>query len=111
MTTVRRFLKGETFKRSGVEPRGRKRRWSAATLAAMARKSNELLVKTDGVQEMTWEEIIRKLRVPKGDASTAIKHMQKAFSIKRRHPCLKPSFWFFRTALVASFRHLLPSAI
>ena len=37
LTTVRRSLKGDTFKRSGVEPRGRKRLWSAVNFATMDR--------------------------------------------------------------------------
>ena len=91
LTTLRRFLKGETFKRSSIETRGRKRIWSTANLAAMDRKRDELIVKADGSREITWEEVIRKARVPKGDVSTASKRMKEAFGIKRRTPRLKPS--------------------
>ena len=63
LTTVRRFLKGDTFKRSGVETRGRQRLWSAANLATMDRKRDELIVKADGEREVTWDEVIRKSRV------------------------------------------------
>ena len=90
LTTVRRSLKGDTFKRSGVEARGRKLLWSAANLATMDRKRDELIVKADGSWEVTWDEIIRKSRVPEGDASTAAKRMKGTFGIKRRNPRLKP---------------------
>lgn len=50
LTTVRRFLKGDTFKRSGVEARGRKLLWSAANLATMDRKRDELIVKAEYAQ-------------------------------------------------------------
>ena len=91
LTTVRRFLKGDTFKRSGVETRGRKRLWSAANLTTMDRKRDELIVKADGDREVTWDVVIRKSRVPTGDASTAAKRMKESFGIKRRPPRLKPS--------------------
>ena len=90
LTTVRRFLKGDTFNRSGVETRGRKRLWSAANLATMDRKRDALIAKADGDREVTWDEIIRKSRVPKGDVSTAAKHMKETFGIQRRTPGLKP---------------------
>ena len=77
-------------KRSGVETRCRKRLWSAANLATMDRKRDELIAKVDGDREVTWDEIIRKPRVPKGDASTAAKRMKETFGIQRRTPRLKP---------------------
>ena len=91
LTAVRRFLNGEIVKRSGVETRGRKRFWSAANLAVIDRKRDELIVRPDGEREVTWEEVIRKARVPKGDVSTAAKRMKEAFGIQRRTPRLKPS--------------------
>ena len=80
----------DTFKRSGVETRGRKRLWSAANFATMDRKRDALIAKADGDREVTWDEIIRKSRVPKGDVSTAAKHMKETFGIQRRTPGLKP---------------------
>ena len=90
LTTARRFLKGDTFKRSCVETRGRERFWSATNFATMDRKRDELIAKVDGDREVTWDEIIRKPRVPKGDASTAAKRMKETFGIQRRTPRLKP---------------------
>ncbi len=57
----------------------------------MDRKRDELIAKVDGEREVTWEEVIRKSRVPKGDVSTAAKRMKEAFGIKRRPPRMKPS--------------------
>ena len=90
LTTVRRFLKGDTFKRSGVETRGRKRLWSAVNLATMDRKRDALIAKADGDRKVMWDEVIRKSRVPKGDASTAAKRVKDTFGIQRRIPRLKP---------------------
>ena len=74
-----------------METRGRKQFWSVANLATMDRKRDELIVKVDVDREVTWDEVNRKSRVPKGDASTAAKHMKEAFGIKRRTPRFKPT--------------------
>jgi len=84
-------VKGDTFKRSGVETRGRKQLWSAANLTTMDRKRDELIVKVDVDREVTWDEVNRKLRVPKGDVSTAATRMKQASGIKRRTPRFKPA--------------------
>ena len=57
----------------------------------MDRKRDELIVKVDVDREVTWDEANRKSRVPKGNASTAAKHMKEAFGIKRRTPRFKPA--------------------
>ena len=43
-----------------------------------------MIVKVDCDREVTWDEVIRKARVPKGNVSTAAKRMKQAFGIKRR---------------------------
>ena len=66
---------------------------SAANLTTMDRKHDDLIVKVDWDREVTWDEVIHKLRVPKGDVSTAATRMKQAFGIKRRTPrfdCTKP---------------------
>ena len=40
----------------------------------MDRKRDELIVNVDVDREVTWDDVNRKSRVPKGDASTAAKH-------------------------------------
>ena len=57
----------------------------------MDRKRDELIVKVDADREITWDEVIRKSRVPKGDASTAAKRMKEVFGIKRRTPRFRPA--------------------
>ena len=42
---------------------------SAANLTTMDRKHDDLIVKVDWDREVTWDEVIHKLRVPKGDVS------------------------------------------
>ena len=55
----------------------------------MDRKRDELIVKVDVDREVTWDEVNRKSRIPKGDASTDAKRMKEAFGIKRRTPPLQ----------------------
>ena len=43
----------------------------------------------DGDREVTWDEVNRKSRVPKGVASRAAQRMKEAFGIKRRTPRFK----------------------
>ena len=57
----------------------------------MDRKRDELIVKVDVDREVTWDEVNRKSRIPKGDASTAVKRMKEVFGIKRRTPRFKPA--------------------
>ena len=57
----------------------------------MDRKRDELIVNVDVDREVTWDDVNRKSRVPKEDASTAIKHMKEVFGIKRRTPRFKPT--------------------
>ena len=55
----------------------------------MDRKRDELIVKVDVDREVTWDEVNRKSRIPKGDSSTAVKRMKEVFGIKRRTPRFK----------------------
>ena len=89
LTTVRRFVKGKTFKRSATETRGRKKSLSAANLRTMDRVRNEIITKADGEREVTWGEVIQKSRVPTVDRSTAAKHMQVELGVKARRPRAK----------------------
>ena len=54
-------------------------------------KRDELIVKVDVDREVTWDEVNRKSRIPKGDASTAAKRIKEVFGIKRRTPRFKPA--------------------
>ena len=54
-------------------------------------KRDELIVTVDVDREVTWDEVNRKSRIPKGDASTAAKRIKEVFGIKRRTPRFKPA--------------------
>jgi hypothetical protein len=88
-TTVRRFVNGKTFKRSAAETRGRKNKLSATNIRTMDRVRDEIITKAKGEREVTWEEIIRKSRVPTVDRSTAAKHMKKSLGVKPHRPRAK----------------------
>ena len=49
---------------------------SAANLTTIGCKRDDLIVKVDWDREVSWDEVIRKSRVPKGDASTAAKRIK-----------------------------------
>ena len=92
LTSVRRALKGVTSKRSRLETRGRKPILSLQNLKTLDRVRDELITKADTNYEVTWDDVIRKSRVPKVDRSTAAKHMKKSgFRVQWRAPRLKPS--------------------
>ena len=67
LTSVRRALKGNAFKRSRVETRGRPRILSAANLRAVDRARKQAILKADGEYEVHWEDIIRAARIPGAD--------------------------------------------
>ena len=60
LTTVRRFLKAKTHKRSVTETRGRKRILSAANLKTMDRVRDELVAKSECQREISWDEVAHK---------------------------------------------------
>ena len=57
----------------------------------MDRKRDKLIGKVDVDREVTWDEVNRNSRIPKGDASTAAKRMKEGFGIKRRTLRFKPA--------------------
>ena len=91
ITSVRRALKGATFKRARKETRGRQRILTKANLSAIDRARKRLISKANGEYEVHWEDIIKAARVPKVDRTTAAKNMKAAgFDIQWRSPRLKP---------------------
>ena len=92
LVAVRRALRGQTFKRSKVETRGRKQILSMANMRALDKARRQLYVKGDNDHEVIWDEIIRKARAPPVDRSTASKCMKAAsFDIAWHAPRTKPS--------------------
>jgi hypothetical protein len=91
LTTVRRAIKGSTFKRSRKETRGRPRRLTKANVSALDRTRKKLIGKAAGEHEVHWGDIIKAARVPDVERTTAAKNMKEAgFDIQWRTPRLKP---------------------
>ena len=92
LRTVRRALKGDTFKRSGRETRGRHRILSSTNLRAANRARKHLIKKAKGEDEVHWGDIQRAARLPAVHRTTLAKNMQAAgYGIRWRTPRLKPA--------------------
>ena len=91
VSTVRRALKGKTFKRGKKETRGRKKKLSARNVKALEKTRVELIKKADGEHEVHWDDIIKKARVPAVHRTTAAKAMTTSgYQVQWRNPRLKP---------------------
>jgi hypothetical protein len=87
LTTVRRVLKGKTFKRSAIETRGRPKALTKANLKAVDKAREKLIIKANTEYEVTWDDVIKKSRVPSVDRTTVAKNMTKAgYDVKWRPP-------------------------
>ena len=92
LVAVRRALRGQTFKRSKMETRGRKQILSMANMHALDETRKKLNVKADNDYEVTWDGIVCTARVPHVDRSTASKCMKAAgFDVAWHTPRTKPS--------------------
>ena len=92
LTTVRRALRGRTFRRSAVETRGRCRSLTPINMRALDTARKRLLKKADGEYEVHWDDIIAAARTPAIHRTTAARRMNEAgYDIKWRTPRLKPS--------------------
>ena len=91
LKSVRRAMKGHSFKRTGVETRGRKRSLSAVNVRALERARKRLIKNADGDEEVHWSDVIRAARVPAVHRSTAARAVRAAgHNVQRRTPRLKP---------------------
>ena len=59
ITTVRRAVRGTSFKRARVETRGAKKILSTANLHALDRARLRLIKKADNDSEVHWEDVMR----------------------------------------------------
>ena len=59
ITTVRRAVRGTSFKRARVETRGAKKTLSTANLHALDRARLRLIKKADNDSEVHWEDVMR----------------------------------------------------
>ena len=89
LTTVRRFVKGKTHKRATTETRGRKKKLSVANAKAMDRARDKLITQGDREREISWDEVVLKVRVPSVHRATAAKHMLRELGVKVLHPRAK----------------------
>ena len=82
-------MKGKTFKRGRVETRGRKKTLSVRNLAALNTARKSLIKKSGGKDEVHWEDIQKKARVPHVHRTTAARSMHAGgYDVRWRHPRL-----------------------
>ena len=87
LTSVRRGLKGVTFKRAKVETRGRKRALTNVNMRALEVARKRLIKKAESQYEVHWDDVIKAARVPEVHRSTASRSMNDAgYDIKWRTP-------------------------
>ena len=91
LTTVRRALKGATFKRSRVEARGARKVLSARNLKTLDATRKRLYKEAMGDHEIHWDDIIRAARVPQVHRTTVARSLNEAgYNIGWHTPRLKP---------------------
>ena len=87
LSSVRRALKGSTFKRGRIETRGRPRRLTRRNLRALDQARKRLISKVDGEGEVHWDDVIHAARVPLVDRTTTSKSLRAAgYNIRWRSP-------------------------
>ena len=85
LTSVRRALRGRTFKRAKVETRGRPRSLTHINLRALNTARKRLIKKADGEYEVHWDDVIGAARAPGVHRATAARSMNRAgYDIKWR---------------------------
>ena len=91
ITTVRRHLRGKTFKAGAVEARGRKRIYSKRAVQKMNKVRKQLIRSVDSEQEVHWGEIVKKARVAKAHPTTTARaFLREGIAVARRAPRQKP---------------------
>ena len=90
-TAVERALKGKTFQRARVEPRGRKAVLTQLNLRTLDATRKRLIAKAKGEYEVHWDDVIHAARVPTVHRTTAARALSEAgYGIEWRTPRLKP---------------------
>ena len=90
-TAVERALKGKTFQRARVEPRGRKAVLTQLNLRTLDATRKRLIAKAKGEYEVHWGDVIHAARVPTAHRTTAARALSEAgYGIEWRTPRLKP---------------------
>ena len=70
LTNVRRALKGNTYKRSRKETRGRKKLYSRKMVLKMDKAREQLTKKIANNREVLWRDVRKAARVPEGHRTT-----------------------------------------
>ena len=90
LRAFRNVLKGKTYN-SNKETRGRKRKLQARSVEALNKKRRELVLKSNGQREVSWDECVSKARVKKVHATTAARSLVRAgIPVAARRPREKP---------------------
>ena len=91
ITNVRKALKGQTYRRSKIEARGRKRVLKKKHVLKVNSTRNKLIKEAQGEREVGWSEIIRKSRVPKVSPQTVARNIiENGLPVMFRRPRTKP---------------------
>ena len=92
LTNVRKTLKGMTYKRSGVETRGRKRALTRADVVKMNKTRLKLIddPKIGGKREVHWDEVIEKAGMNVSPSAVREAFQREGINVKWRRPREKP---------------------
>jgi len=91
LTSVRRVLKGYTHCQGKPEARGRKKKLSKANVRRLNTIRLQLIKKAAGEQEVHWEDVIKKARVPSVSPQTVgMRLREEGYDVSARPPREKP---------------------
>ena len=91
ITTVRRLMRGTTFKAGAAETRGRKRVYSKRSVLKMDNTRKRLIKSVGGEREVHWKEIMKQARVTKAHPTTTARaFIREGIPVARRVPRHKP---------------------
>ena len=91
LTTIRRALRGETFRRGLLETRGRKAKLTRIATRRLNSARKSLIQKAQGEREVHWGHVLRAARVPKVHPSTAARSLRRdGYDVRWRAPRERP---------------------
>ena len=91
ITTVRRHMRGTTFKVGVLETQGRKRVYSKRAVLKMNKTRQQLIKTIGGDREVHWKEIVKQARVAKAHPTTTARAFtREGIAVARRVPRHKP---------------------
>ena len=110
LTTIRRFLKGNTHRLDAHETRGRGPIYTRQNVLKMEKTRKELIAKADGEYEVHWVDVMKKARVAKADLTTvarsfARENLAVGWRSPREKPILGPEHLAERKEACRKWRH------